>query len=298
VVQARRELEPEQLVVHIIPMRRRHLRSVLKIEAQVYARPWSLSLFVSEMAMRLQRAVLPDALPEREGWEMIAHYSPAGQLEVGGDFYDVLPLDDDRFALFIGDVMGRGVHASAAMAHVRSATRALVAVDPAPTAVLTRMDQVFDRYELAQLVTMLYAVVDQARDELTIANAGHLAPVVIRADGAVELLSLPEGLLLGAGGSTRTCATYPFGPGDTLLVFTDGLIERRGEDIDAGQERLLRACAALRSGSLAETLGDVVREVSDPVRDDDVAAVVLRRAPVAVADDDAVPAVREPARAF
>ena len=85
-----------------------------------------------EMAIRLQRAVLPTAMPRIEGWEVAAHYSPAGHLDAGGDFYDVIPLDGGRVAIFIGDVMGRGVDAAAAMAQMRAAIRALVAVDPEP----------------------------------------------------------------------------------------------------------------------------------------------------------------------
>lgn len=231
-----------------------------------------------EMAMSLQRAVLPAALPRLEGWELAAHYSPAGQLEAGGDFYDVIPLEQGRLAWFIGDVMGRGVHAAAAMAQMRSAIRALVAVDPDPSAVLAGLDTFFERYDLNQLVTLLYAVVDPAADEVVIANAGHLSPVVLRADGQVEALALPEALLLGAGGTLRAATAFPFGPGDALLVFTDGLVERRHEDIDAGQRRLLRECHRLLTGALTDALVDLVQAVCDPVRDDDVAVLVLRRA--------------------
>lgn len=230
-----------------------------------------------EMAVRLQRAVLPAGLPVVPGWEMAAHYSPAGHLEVGGDFYDVVRLDHGRIAFFVGDVMGRGVHAAAAMAQMRSAVRAFIAVDTSPVSVLTRLDRFFEQYDIDQLVTMVYAVADPARDELTVANAGHPAPIVLRADGTLDSLEASDDLLLGAGGTQRAAVTVPFGPGDALLAFTDGLIERRHEDIDVGQERLLQAAPRLRVGSVRESLVDLIHAVRDPTRDDDVAALVVRR---------------------
>ena len=233
-----------------------------------------------EMAVRLQRAVLPTALPRIEGWEVAAHYSPAGHLDAGGDFYDVIPLDRGRVAMFIGDVMGRGVHAAAAMAQMRAAIRALVAVDPEPHAVLARMDKVFDHYEMNQLVTMLYAVIDPARDEVTIANAGHPPPLRLHADGQAEQLAVSEDVLLGVGPVERNTVTIPFFAGDALLTFTDGLIERRDEDIDVGQRRLLAAVEHLGPTTTSAALLALVSEVSDPQRDDDVAVLVVRRTPV------------------
>jgi serine phosphatase RsbU (regulator of sigma subunit) len=232
---------------------------------------------VREMAVRLQRAVLPSALPTVHGWRMTAHYSPAGHLDAGGDFYDVIELDEGRVAMFVGDVMGRGVTAAAAMAQMRSAIRTLIAVDPDPRAVLTRLDRLFERYDLEQLVTMVYVVVDTERDELTVANAGHPPPVILRGDGGVERLHVPDEVLLGAGGTARTTSTVPFRHGDMLLTFTDGLVERRGEDIDVGEERLLKAAPMLRQGALPEALVALIGAVRDPTRDDDVAALVVLR---------------------
>jgi GAF domain-containing protein len=238
---------------------------------------------VREMAIRLQRAVLPADLPVVPGWEMAAHYSPAGSQEAGGDFYDVIPLDGGRLAFFVGDVMGRGVHAAAAMAQMRSSIRALVAVDPDPSAVLSRLDVVFERYEMDQLVTMVYAVVDPDKDVIALANAGHLPPVLLRSSGATELFPLPDGLLLGAGRTDRVAVTLPFFAGDAVLAFTDGMVERRDEDIDAGLARLVDACERLGDCPLPRVLGQLTAGVSDPVRDDDVAAVLLRRIPARLA---------------
>jgi serine phosphatase RsbU (regulator of sigma subunit) len=211
------------------------------------------------------------------GWQTAASYQQAGHSEAGGDFYDVTPLDDGRIALFVGDVMGRGVTAAAAMAQMRAAIRALVAVDPDPRTVLVALDRLFDQYDFQQLVTMVYAVLDSSRDELVIANAGHPPPLVRRADGTVDVISGEPGLLLGAGGGERTPIVVPFREGDLLLGYTDGLVERRDEDIETGVERLVDACAAANADDLFVWLADVVLAARDTSRDDDVAVLAIRR---------------------
>jgi serine phosphatase RsbU (regulator of sigma subunit) len=228
-------------------------------------------------AIRLQHAVLPDRMPDLPGWELASHYSPAGRTEVGGDFFDAIPLGDGRLALFVGDVMGRGVHAAAAMAQMRAAVRAYAAVDPAPASVMGNLDRMFGQYPTEQLVTLVYLVADPERDELVVTNAGHPPPVLLRADGSTEQLPLADGVPLGTFPRERSQTTLPFRAGETLLAFTDGLIERRNEDIDQGQERLCGALTALAGRDLTSALNRVVDEVRDPTRDDDVAALVARR---------------------
>lgn len=234
---------------------------------------------VREVAIRLQEAVLPAGLPNVPGWQMEARYLQAGHTDAGGDFYDVILLEEGRLALFVGDVMGRGVQAAAAMAQMRSAIRTLVAVEPDPNVVLDRLDLLFSRFDLEELVTVVYAVADPGKDELLVANAGHLPPVVLRSDGTVEELTARSGLLLGAGGGggERSTLTVPFCEGDTLLAYTDGLIERRAEDITAGLQRLLDACPLLSQPELSPALTQLIDAVRDPSSDDDVAALVLRR---------------------
>jgi serine phosphatase RsbU (regulator of sigma subunit) len=232
---------------------------------------------LSDVAARLQRAVLPGELPALEGWQLAASYHQAGHSEAGGDFYDVTELDDGRLAVFVGDVMGRGVGAAAAMAQMRAAIRALVAVGPAPRTVLLALDRLFAQYDFHQLVTLVYAVLDPELDQVEIANAGHPAPLLRRADGTVETVAGDPGLLLGAGGDERRTVTVPFGPGDLLLAFTDGLVERRDEDIDVGTDRLARACAGPADRDLAGWLEGVVTAARDVRRDDDVAVLAVRR---------------------
>lgn len=229
------------------------------------------------VAVRLQHAVLPLALPELDGYDAAAHYSPSGRTGVGGDFYDVLALPDGRVALFVGDVMGRGVEAAASMAQMRASVRAYIAVDPQPDLVLTKLDMLMSASGEDQLVTLVYLLVDRSRDELLVANAGHPAPVLLRADSSVEHLPCADEGPLGIAGGPRRHHRIDFCPGDLVLLFTDGLIERRTEDIDAGRDRLSGALNALAQPDLEGALGALVHQVRDETQDDDVAALALRR---------------------
>ncbi len=158
---------------------------------------------------------------------------------MGGDFFDALSLADGRIAIFVGDVMGRGVAAAAAMAQMRASIRAYIAVDPNPEVVLRHLDGMFTTYGMTQLVTLVYLVLDPAKDQLTLINAGHPPPVILRADGRADQPPWANGGPLGMISGDRKALTFDFHAGDTVMAFTDGLIERREEDIDAGQRRLL-----------------------------------------------------------
>ena len=230
-------------------------------------------------ATELQHAVLPQSLPSSPEWELGYHYSPSGRTEVGGDFYDVIELDHGRLAMFVGDVMGRGVTAAAAMAQVRAAVRAYAALDPTPEVVLSRLDQMYARYQTEQMVTLVYLLVDRAHDQLLVGNAGHPPPVLLRGDGTTAALPVADGTPLGVtADETRGQRAVAFCAGDAVVAFTDGLIERRDEDITDGQERLQRAVAQLVGEELTNTaLGELVEQVRDPSRDDDVAVLAMRR---------------------
>jgi GAF domain-containing protein len=230
-----------------------------------------------EVADRLQEAVRPAALPELPGWQLGATYTSAGRASVGGDFYDVIPLSDGRVALAIGDVMGRGVTAAAAMSQIRSALRALVAVDPDPRTVMTRLDLLYERFPSDQLVTLLYALADPDLDQIVMSFAGHPSPIVVRADGTADFVPAPEGTLLGVGASTRQAVAVPFLPGETLFMFTDGLLERRHEDLQESEARLLATYRSLLPEPTSDDLCRLVELMRDPSRDDDVAVLAARR---------------------
>ena len=261
----------------------RHFTSDDLALAEELAQRAAVSLDNSELhsqtlaaAVQLQRAVLPAALPVSSRWELGHHYSPAGRTEVGGDFYDVVELDDGRLLMFIGDVMGRGVAAAAAMAQVRSAVRAYAALDPEPEVVLARLDRMFEHYGSEQLVTLLYMLADPSSGVLSFANAGHPAPLLV---GSVDSVRLPsaDGPPLGVGTPTRATSTVAFGTGALVVAFTDGLIERRGEDITDGHDRAALAAEALARVALAQLVPSLVGMVGDPARDDDVAVLAVRR---------------------
>jgi GAF domain-containing protein len=233
----------------------------------------------SAVAVRLQHAVLPSALPAVDGCDVAVSYSPSGRTEVGGDFYDVIALTDGRVALFVGDVMGRGVEAAASMAQMRASVRAYIATDPLPDVVLTKLDRMLAEFGDDQFVTLAYLLVDLEQNELLVANAGHPAPILLRADSSVEHLPGADGGPLAIGDGGRHRHRVRFDPGDTVLLFTDGLIERRTEDIDTGRERLSEALATLSDASLDRGLRSTVTAVADETHDDDVAALALRRHP-------------------
>lgn len=230
-----------------------------------------------EAAVRLQHAVLPEKLPDVAGWELAAHYSPSGRTQVGGDFYDAVPLPDGRLVLFVGDVMGRGVGAAAAMAQMRSAIRAYLAVDPAPRPVLEKLDRMFATFDPAQLVTLVYLLADPHEDRLTMVNAGHPPPLLLTREGAAVQLPATGNSPLGSPPDERREVSVPFRVGETVLAFTDGLIERRAEDIDRGQRRLFHALPGLAGDALPTALDEVVDRVRDHSRADDVAALAVRR---------------------
>lgn len=236
-----------------------------------------------EAALRLQRALLPDTPPQLPGYDIAAEYRAAGHTDVGGDFYDVLRLPSGRIAVVVGDVMGRGVAAAAAMAQVRAAVRAYVAIDPDPVAVTTHLDALFAdpgmfaARDTPHLVTMVYLLADGRR--ITLCNAGHPPPLRLDPRGGATLLPLADSVPLGVHPESRTARQFELVEGETLLVYTDGLIERRREDIDVGLDRLLAAAADLCRTDLRRGLHDLVATMHDPGRDDDVTALALRPQP-------------------
>lgn len=229
------------------------------------------------VALQLQRAVLPDRLDAVPGWEIATHYSPDGRAEVGGDFFDAVPLGDGRLCLFIGDVVGHGVRAAAAMAQMRASVRAFVTVDPTPTAVITKLDHMFAQLGLGSFVTMLYAVIDPGRG-VSFVNAGHSPPLWVTS-GDAHFLSGPTRTPVGVAPSRTLSVCAPFGRDDVLLLCTDGLFERRDEDIDVGLGRLLRHAPLLNRRPLAEAVDELVRTLDSGSAHDDVAVIAARARP-------------------
>ena len=196
----------------------------------------------SEVVNALQHALLPAALPHVEGTQIAARYvAVQSNPAVGGDWYAVVPLVDNQLGVAIGDVAGHGIDAVADMASVRFSLRALASSEPAPEMVLERLNRMVRVFEADTMITALYGVFDPASHTWTYATVGHCPVVVRKPDGSTVLLDEPCDPPLGvATGFRRYCTQIE--PGSTLVLYTDGLIERRGETITVGLDRLLRAC--------------------------------------------------------
>jgi serine phosphatase RsbU (regulator of sigma subunit) len=228
-------------------------------------------------ALNLQRALLPKELEQVAGWDFAAYYSPAGEQEAGGDFYDVLSVSHDRIAAMVGDVMGRGVEAAAAMAQIRSTIRAYAIADPDPVHVFQRVDRFFEALDLSQLVTAIYFLVDADNDRVHVASAGHLPPLLVDKDGS-RIVPTASGTPFGVGEVEREFVTIELPPGSALVALTDGLVERRGEDIDAGVNRIVAATQNSFGWEADALLKHIVAvAAAERVHDDDVTVLVLRR---------------------
>ncbi|WP_329303344.1 SpoIIE family protein phosphatase [Streptomyces sp. NBC_00659] len=187
---------------------------------------------VRNTAVTLQRSLLPQHPPRLTGLEVASRYQPAqATSEVGGDWYDVIPLADDRTALVVGDVMGNGIDAAATMGRLRTATCAYADLDLDPGDVLQHLDKITCDLE-HYIVTCIYAVYDPHSRQCRIANAGHMPPALVRSGAAPELLDLPPCAPLGVGGIPFGTTTVELNPDDLLVLYTDGLVETRLHPID------------------------------------------------------------------
>jgi anti-sigma regulatory factor (Ser/Thr protein kinase)/putative methionine-R-sulfoxide reductase with GAF domain len=233
-------------------------------------------------AVALQRSLLPDRLPNLVGIDSATRYLPARD-EVGGDWYDVIDLPGGHVGLAIGDVAGHGLRAAALMGQLRAALRAYALDGDPPADTLKRLDRMLQTISGRGMATAGYAVVDPASGTLRYASAGHPPPIIVRAGREAHLLEVKTAPPLGSLPFASFHETRErLAPGDTILLYTDGLIERRREPLTVGLERL-RALAA--TPATAEQLCQrVVEQLLPPGGgDDDIAVVALRVVPVEAA---------------
>jgi PAS domain S-box-containing protein len=227
-----------------------------------------------DVAHSLQRSLLAGALPRDSRFEVATLYHAAVEhIEVGGDWHDAFRLAGRRVGIVVGDVVGRGLVAASAMGQLRSAVRALAGADLAPAAVLSHLDTFVEQVDAARYATLAYADVDPDTGSVAFASAGHLPPVMLDPGSAPRLftdgLSPPLGVT--TPGLVRSQTAFSLAPNAGFLLYTDGLVERRTEPIDAGLERLLAAVRASPGRSpaqLIETLHEALLEqgsVSDDV---------------------------------
>jgi GAF domain-containing protein/anti-sigma regulatory factor (Ser/Thr protein kinase) len=234
------------------------------------------------VAEALQRTLLPQQLVAFPGIETAARYLPAAQgTSLGGDWYDLFPIGRGRLGIAVGDVVGRGLPAASLMAQLRTTLRAYAFDGHPPAEVVDRLNRMLVYLRPATMTTAVYMTLDPEREALEVVSAGHPQPLVIAPDGSASFLPVATDIALGVTRGARY-HEQPFGlvPGSTVILFTDGVVEVRGEALDEGLERLRRL--AEREHANVETLCDAIIEemVADGRPADDVAILAVRLVPL------------------
>ncbi|MFK4023935.1 SpoIIE family protein phosphatase [Streptomyces albogriseolus] len=236
------------------------------------------------LAVALQRRLLPRGLPEQNAVEVASRYLPAQA--VGGDWFDVIPLPGARVALVMGDIVGHGLHAAATMGQLRTAVHNFsTPLDLPPDELLSHLDELVTLIDQDAITagdettvtgaTCLYVVYDSVSGTCVIASAGHPPPALVHPDGRVEFLDVAPCLPLGIGGLPFEATELSLAEGSRLVLFTDGLVERRALDIDVGL-RLLRETLARADPSPEGTCDAVLDALLPESRSDDIALLVAR----------------------
>ncbi|MFH8498926.1 PP2C family protein-serine/threonine phosphatase [Streptomyces coeruleorubidus] len=231
---------------------------------------------VGGLVGKLQSALLAEPGRPHPNLDIAIRYLPAGQSAlVGGDWCETVRLHFGRTLLVVGDVMGHGLEAAVDMSAYRSALRYIASADLPPHRVLRQLDDLASREPDRRPATCLVARVDPAREQVTLSSAGHLPPAVIDAEGRASLLPVPVGPPLGTGLGGYQPGTHRLDPSQTLVLFTDGLVERRHEDIDQSLRRLARLTFAT-AASLERVLDTVLFGLDARNAEDDVAVLAAR----------------------
>ncbi|WP_128977659.1 SpoIIE family protein phosphatase [Streptomyces roseicoloratus] len=228
-----------------------------------------------QAALTLQRSLTNNALPDVPGLELTGRYLPASDHDVGGDWYDVVALPGGRSGLVIGDVMGHGIHAAAVMGQLRTAVRTLARDDIPPARMLRSLDAVVADLGEDEMATCVYAVYDPAGAGWTIARAGHPPPAVVTPDGTVTFLDGPPGTPLGTGAHAFGTEEVAVPAGGLLVLYTDGLIEARDQDIDQGMARVAAALRAM-DRPLDALCDELLAGLPEGPAQDDVAILLAR----------------------
>jgi GAF domain-containing protein/anti-sigma regulatory factor (Ser/Thr protein kinase) len=230
------------------------------------------------VAELLQRTLLPASIPEIPGLELAARYLPAADdTHVGGDWYDVVVLPQGRVGVAIGDVVSRGVRAAAVMGQMRTALRAYALDGDGPGHVLDRLDRLVRGFGEREMATVVYGVMDPAARSMRVSVAGHLPPLRVAASGAAQMLDGVRSRPIGVAAARRYEEfEVELTPGDTLVLYTDGLIERRGESIEQGLAALCDAAPALAGRGPEEACDWLLSTTGAEVVADDVALLAIR----------------------
>ncbi|MGY1858336.1 SpoIIE family protein phosphatase [Modestobacter sp. SYSU DS0290] len=225
----------------------------------------------------LQATLLPPPPPRVPGMQVAVRYLAATHgVEIGGDFYDVAPLSGDHLAIAVGDVVGHDITAAATMGQLRSVYRALLVESPSPSAVIDRLQASWPLLGLQRMATALFATLHLPTGALHVASAGHPPPLLVT-DAGAEFLPVQPSRMLGAPPSTPVEWRGVLPPGGTLVLFTDGLVESRSSDIDAGLDRLRGAAARTATADPDELCDRLLTDLAGTHRADDIALLALTR---------------------
>jgi len=226
-------------------------------------------------AAALQRGLLPGRLPEVDGMSFAARYVPGTEPGVGGDWYDLFPLPEDRLGIVMGDVAGHGLHAAVIMGRLRSALRAYALDSDDPAEVLSKLDRKVHHFEPGALATVVYGIVPPSRDQVTLSLAGHLPPVLAVPGRPSVFVEAPVDPPIGVTGLKRRRTVVEIPPGSVVTFYTDGLVERRDHLIDVGLQRLTDVVTPDQPGVVCARV--MAALVGGTPAQDDIALLVARR---------------------
>jgi serine phosphatase RsbU (regulator of sigma subunit)/PAS domain-containing protein len=232
-----------------------------------------------DLAQGLQQALLPHTLPALSGLDVAGRYLPATHgMDIGGDFYDLICLDETACAAVIGDVQGHNAAAAALMGQVRTAVHAHSTTGTEPDQVLARTNKLLTDLDPDLLVSCLYAHLDLARHRVTLSSAGHPPPLLRHAGSRTEILDVDPGPLLGVHpDETFPTTSLPLPPGALLALYTDGLVEKPGADLDRSTRGLARHLSRTGAGDLDAVIDSLVRHARPTgYHADDIALLLLR----------------------
>ena len=235
----------------------------------------------ASVADTLQHTMLPSSLPEPTGVRLASRYLPASKTaQVGGDWYDAIPLPGNRVALVVGDVMGHSMTSAAIMGQLRTIVQTLAGLDLPPDEVLHHLDEQAQRLGSDHIATCLYAIYDPISHRLLMANAGHPPAVLLHPDGHGEVLRVPPAAPIGVGGVVFESVERAAPTGATLLLYTDGLVESRDMDVGTGVEALRTSLQTAARGLTVRSLEWLCDQVLGALlpgpRDDDIALLTAR----------------------
>ena len=263
------------IVTYQLVTRRRNALRDARTIADLYLQLDDLYGEQRSIAETLQQALLPQRNPSIPNLEIASRYLAGGHgVEIGGDWFSIIDIDQHHFAFAVGDVSGKGVSAAAIMARMRFTVRAYLLEGHSPDVVLEMCSRQLNVNQDGHLATVLVGIGDVDSGVITVANAGHLDPLIVSGE-TVDFAQTIVGLPLGVTYVAYAPTTVQLAPGSALIAYTDGLVERRGESIDVGLERLALA-AATTTTTLDDLLSTITSTLNSDGPDDDIAILAFR----------------------